>query len=65
MKSWRTTAAGFALGLSILAGEAAALLDDDPTTEFSIAKVITALGALGLGWFSRDNKVSSEDAGAK
>lgn len=64
-KSWKTTAAGIAAGVGMIASQVTALIDDDPATEFSIAVIITALGAMGLGWFSRDKDVSSKSSGVE
>ena len=65
MKSWRTTTIGVLSGIVIIAKEVIAILDSDPATVFSIEGLFAGLGALGIGYFARDNSVSSEDAGAK
>jgi hypothetical protein len=65
MKSWKTTTVGVLAGLSILSLQASALLDNDPATVFSIEAVFAALAAVGIGFFARDNGVTSEAAGAK
>lgn len=61
-KSWKTTAAGILSGLSLIVSQLLYLLDADPDTVFSLELFIAGLGALGIGWFSRDNDVSSEEA---
>lgn len=58
--SWRTTALGILGGIGILVGQATAVLDHDPATVFSWDLTLGALGLLGIGWFSRDKGVSSE-----
>ena len=65
MGSWRTTVLGIVAGLSILLGQATAVLDSDPNTVFSLELTLAGLSMLGLGFFARDDKVSSETAGAK
>lgn len=62
-KSWKTTAAGIAGGIGLLATQIQAVLDNDPTTVFSWEMCMLALGALGIGWFSRDNDKTSKDVG--
>lgn len=64
-KSWKTTVAGIASGVAILATQLQAVLDDDPTTVFDWKAALGALAVFGIGFFSRDNGVSSEDAGIK
>jgi hypothetical protein len=63
--SWRTTAVGALGAVAILIHQAVALFDDDPLTKLNPDAIMTALGILGVGIFARDNKVSSETAGAK
>lgn len=65
MKSWKTTAFGILSGLGIIAAQLSYLLDNDPATAFSVEACFAALGIMGVGLFARDNKVSSEAAGAK
>lgn len=65
MKSWKTTTLGILSGLGILATQVSYLLDNDAATTFSFEAVIAALGIMGIGIFARDNKVTSEQAGAK
>lgn len=63
--SWRTTALGILTGASLLIGQAVAVLDNDPATEFDFEKVSAALGLIGIGVMARDAKVSSEQQGIK
>lgn len=42
-----------------------AVLDSDPETLFDVKVLLAGLAAMGIGFFARDNKVTSEDAGAK
>ena len=63
--SWRTTLSGVFAGIVLLLGQAQTLLDDDETTNPEYTVIMAAIGMLGLGISSRDNAVSSEDAGAK
>jgi len=65
MKSWKTTTAGVVAGLGIIATQVSYLLDNDVLTTFSIEACFAALGIMGIGFFARDNKVTSETAGAK
>lgn len=62
--SWRTTACGVFLILGAIGNAGSALLDDDPKTNVDFK----ATGAVILGGVAliaaRDNKVSSEQAGA-
>lgn len=63
--SWRTTVAGIAAIVTAVASAIAALLDNDPTTVPEWGAVAAAVMA-GVGLLNaRDNKVSSEQAGAK
>lgn len=63
-KSWRTTVAGIVAAVGILCTQIGNVLDKDPETVISWEAIMFALGALGVGWFARDNKVTSEQAGA-
>jgi hypothetical protein len=62
--SWKTTAVGILAGLSIILAQVSYLLDADPQTTFSLEVVFGALGIMGIGFFARDNNVTSEQAGA-
>lgn len=64
-KSWKTTAAGIVGGLAIILTQIGFVLDSDPATVLDMAALASGVGLLGLGWFSRDNDVSSEDVGNK
>ena len=63
--SWRTTFAGVAAAGIALLAVAQAYFDNDPATvpqwEIAIGAIIAGVGLI----FARDNKVSSEAAGAK
>jgi len=63
VKSWKTTAAGICAGIGILATQVGYLLDSNPETVLDWKTCLAGLGALGIGWFSRDNDKSSEDVG--
>lgn len=63
-KSWRTSAGGVSLVLAAIASVVAALTDNDPAgPQWEICYTQFAAGIALL--FARDNKVTSEDAGAK
>ena len=65
MKSWKTTAAGIAGFLAVLAPNVQSVLDNDPATVANWGAVIAALTvAIGL-FFARDKDVSSEQEGIK
>lgn len=71
--SWRTSSSGIALAVGIFVATCGpqfnTLFDNDPATmpDWSVigGSIAALLGALGLGMSSRDNKVTSEQAGAK
>ena len=67
-KSWRTTLYGILTFVGSLIPSALPLIDGNPETVIDTAEICAAFMGLmtGLGFISaRDNKVSSEDAGAK
>jgi hypothetical protein len=65
MKSWKTTGLGLGAILAALGSALVAYLDDDPATVPNVEVLVTTI-TVGLGLiFSRDNNVTSEDAGAK
>lgn len=64
-KSKQTTFGGLFMGLSLLLGEMADLLDGDPATTFDVTVVMAALGAIYALWKARDNNKTSETVGAK
>lgn len=65
MKSWRTTTTAILAILGLLAPAIAAAVDGNPATDPNWQIVIPAVIAAATGLFARDNKVTSEQAGAK
>ena len=63
--SWRTSASGLIGGIVLLLGQVQTLFDNDPMTNPEYTVIVAAFGMISLGWNSRDNKVTSEQAGAK
>jgi hypothetical protein len=49
----------------LLLGQAQTLLDDDPKTNPEYTVIMAAFGMISLGWNSRDEVVTSEQAGLK
>lgn len=64
-KSWQTTTAGLGALLTAIGGALPVLFDGDPTTNPDWAVLIPAIIAGAGLLFARDNKVTSEQAGAK
>ena len=65
MKSWRTTVAGVGTILASVGFALKAIFDGDPTTNVDFPVLVAGITA-GIGLITaRDNKVSSEEAGAK
>lgn len=65
MKSWKTTASGIAVIVAALANAAVSMLDNNPSTNPDWNALFVAVAA-GVGLvIARDNKVTSEDVGAK
>ena len=65
MKSWKTTTAGIAAFITVLAGAVSAQFDADLSTVADWNAVVFA-GIILIGLIkARDNNVSSEEAGAK
>lgn len=62
--SWKTAVAGILAGVGILATQFGYLLDSDPNTVLDWKVCVGALGVMGIGWFARDNNVTSEQAKA-
>lgn len=66
MKSWKTTASGVLAAAGVLIGPAKLWLDTGAIDAGTLVQALMViLGLLGVGTFSRDNKVTSEQAGAK
>lgn len=63
--SWKTTTAGIAAIVAAVATAVASQLDEDPSTVADWAGVLALVLAGVVGISARDNKVSSESAGAK
>ena len=63
--SWRTTLGGVAVILATVANAIKAVTDNDPATNLNWEVLVAGISA-GLAMIAaRDNKVSSEQAGAK
>lgn len=65
MKSPKTTFVGILGAVSLIAAQLVNLIDNDPETVFNLNVVIEALTLVGIGWFARDNDVTSKQAGAE
>lgn len=65
MKSWKTTASAVAALVTLIGAIIGQLTDGNPETnpDWNVAIPVLFAGLTGL--FARDNKVSSESAGAK
>jgi len=63
--SWKTSAVGVLGAIGIIATQLTYIFDADPNTVFSVEAFVGAFALIGIGWFARDNDVSSEKAGAK
>ncbi|MCB9019264.1 MAG: hypothetical protein H6546_02950 [Chitinophagales bacterium] len=63
--SWRTSLVAYLGAAAIILTQFVNLLDADPNTVFSIEAIMTAAAIFGIGKLARDNKVSSEEAGAQ
>lgn len=59
MKSWKTTVAAAIAALGVVFTKS-----DDHTLQ-TIGAILSPLGTLLIGMFARDNKVTSEQVGAK
>lgn len=64
MSSWRTTAAALVMALSAVFTAVGAFLDEDPNTTPNWDLMMTQVGAAYGFYVARDNKVTSEKAGA-
>ncbi len=64
VKSWRTTLAGVSLFVSVLAAALHAHFDGNPATVADWAMLVPAGSAMLAFVFSRDNVVTSAQAGA-
>lgn len=65
MKSWRTTTASILGIVGMLSIAVQAALDGNPATDPQWGVVIPAIIGIASGLFARDNKVTSEQVGAK
>lgn len=63
--SWKTTLGGILGFLSIVLGQVQYLLDDDPETTMNVSIIASAFAVLWMGLVSRDNNVTSRQAGAE
>lgn len=64
VKSWRTTFFGTGGAAILLFNQVMALADQDPTTLCDWGIVATSIGIAVAFFYSRDNGVTSEEAGA-
>lgn len=62
MNSWKTTVLGIIAGLILILPELQHLLNE--ASAFDLSVLISGLSAMGIGFFARDNNVTSEKAGA-
>ena len=64
-KNWKTTISGLLAGGVLIANQIIALIDSDPATMFDLKVLLAGLGAVGIGWFSRDADKTSKQSGAE
>lgn len=62
--SWLTRILGILAAIGVIISGLIAILDSDPATVIDMEEVLGAIVALGL-WKVREEKVDSENAGAK
>lgn len=65
MKSWRTTTLGILGIVGLVVAAAKALIDGDPNTNPDWGIIATQIPLCWAAIVARDNKVTSEAAGAK
>lgn len=65
MSSWRVKLFGLVSGLSAILNEVANELDSDPTTHLNYGLILAAITGIIAAFNARDNRVTSEQAGAK
>lgn len=63
--SWKTSLSGIVAGIMLLLGQAQTLLDADDATNPEYTAIVAAIGMISLGINSRDDNVTSEQAGAR
>ena len=64
-RSWKTTAAGVAAIVIAICGAIDAERDGNPDTRADWGAVVALIAAGAIGIFSRDNNVTSKQAGAE
>ena len=63
--SWRTKMLGLFAVITVLLGQVMTVLDDDPQTNPDVSLIIANI-SIGIAFFNtRDNKVTSRQAGAE
>ncbi len=65
LKSWRTSLAGLLSAIAMSIPTIQAAIDGNPATVPDWSIVVGAVGLAVVAFFARDNKVTSEQAGAK
>ncbi len=65
LASWRTSLAGFLAVVAVAIPTVKAAIDGDPATVPDWQIVVAAFGTFVVSLLARDNKTTSEQAGAK
>ncbi len=65
LASWRTSLAGLLAAIAASIPEIQKAIDGNEATVPQWGLVISAIGLAAVAFFARDNKVTSEQAGAK